>query len=377
MKPARPDTSRPATPDQGIDRLLADPRTCRRLAAQRTGLLTNHACMTAQGDPTARALARRLAAFPGPGLMRLLAAEHAVTLQRGAGEGVEDGADPLTGLPVASLYGRGALPDDATLDAALAGLDTVVIDLRDVGVRCYTYAASAAILADAALARGISVVICDRDNPLGPATAGPRPDAPPAGAPRPLLCFFDVPFVHGDRLAALVMRHLGPARADAVTVFPAEPAGPPPLAWCGPSPALAHPVSVALYPGLVLLEGTNVSEGRHTSHAFRSVSADGLDAPRLADAVNGWRTGFRASHGRVVETAGMAPAVSRPAVFLDPAGKARRDPFALGLRLLDWLHRHHPGFAWTTGAGGVATLDILTGTASVRQRIEAGLPDED
>jgi uncharacterized protein YbbC (DUF1343 family) len=354
----------------GLDRFLADDGVMARLATRQVGLLTNHACATVDGVPTARAVRARLAAQGADGL-RLYSPEHGMALSAHAGEPVDDRIDPLTGLTVHSLYGG----PDSDGGANFRGLDTLVIDLRDVGVRCYTYAATAAQAARSALEQGIDVVVCDRPNPLGPNADGPGPDP----GRRSLLAFFDVPFIHGLTIGELVRRHATPragtgARLD---IYHADAPSPPALGWIPPSPALAHPDAVAAYGGLVLLEATNVSEGRNSSLAFRGVSAHGLDAVRLAGDIAGWNTGFGAAPGEIVHMRGSQAGARLPGLVLWPRSNQRQRPLALGIHLLAWLMRHHADFAWASVGADQHALDNLFGRADLRQQLEQGIDPEE
>jgi len=351
----------------GLDRLIADTGTISRLAERQVGLLANHASTTANGIPASLALNRCLSGA-GSGDLRLYSPEHGITLDAHAGESVNHGTDPLTGLAVSSLYGAGEDESDA-----FDGIDTLVIDLRDVGVRCYTYAATAARAARTALERHIEVILCDRANPLGRGTEGPRPDP----ALHSFLAYFDVPFVHGHTMAELLSRHIAPAIGEApYLIYPADIVMGIELGWTPPSPALPHPDAVAAYAGLVLLEATNISEGRGSSLSFRGVSAPGLDAATLAVAINGWNTGFAAHPATLT---GMRPPQDGsplPAVVVWPRGRQRRYPLALGVQLLEWLHSHYPDFAWLPGADGRpgGAIETLFGRTDLREKIDTGTP---
>ncbi|MEP4377609.1 MAG: DUF1343 domain-containing protein [Alphaproteobacteria bacterium] len=350
----------------GLDRLIADEQMTRRLAMQKVGLLTNHACTTADQIPATLALMRAIGGHGGDS-PRLFTPEHGMRLSEGAGEAVSNSTDPLTGLPVHSLY-EGA-EDNA--DAVLEGLDALVIDLRDVGVRCYTYAATAARFASTALERHIEVIVCDRANPLGPTIEGPRPEA----ECRSLLAYFDVPFVHGRTIGELIALSVAPMITQApFAVYPADVSLQPPLGWIPPSPALSHPDAVAAYAGLVLLEATNVSEGRGTSVSFRSVSAPGLDAEALAHAVNEWSTGFGAAPGEIFFTRPPASGQPVPGVAIWPRRVPRHEPLALGVYLLAWLLEKHEDFAWLPAGGSTSdmAIDVLFGRADLRTQLETG-----
>ncbi len=367
MGSSTPTRQTPRRTLSGLDRLLADTETISRLAERKVGLLANHASTTADGTPASLAFSRRLSEAGGPAL-HLFSPEHGITLGSHAGESVNHGTDPLTGLAVSSLYG--ACEADASV---FDGIDTLVIDLRDVGVRCYTYAASAARAARTALERHIEVILCDRANPLGPGSEGPRPDP----GLRSFLAYFDVPFVHGHTVAELLSRHVAPAVGEApYLVYPADVTRSAELGWTPPSPALSHPDAVAIYAGLVLLEATNISEGRGSSLSFRSVSARGLDANALSDAINSWNSGFAARPTTLTSMRPPEDGVPLPAVVIWPRGRERRRPLALGVHLLEWLHGEHPGFEWLPGANGSpgGAIDTLFGRRDLREKIDTNTP---
>ncbi len=349
----------------GFDRLLADAGMIARLSERQVGLLSNHASQSHDGIPVSLALNRRLADAGGYPL-RLFSPEHGFELGSGAGEPVGHRADPLTGLPVRSLYDGGE--DDLGI---FDEIDTLVIDLRDVGVRCYTYAATAARAARAALEHHIEVIVCDRANPLGPAAEGPRPDP----ALRSFLAFFDVPFVHGHTIGEMLSRHVAPAIREApFLVYPADIVLRADLGWTPPSPALSHPDAVAAYAGLVLLEATNISEGRGTSLAFRSISAPGLDNHSLAETLNSWQTGFRGQPATIWGVRDPHTGGPLPGVVIWPRKAQRQYPLSLGVHILAWLRDQYPDFAWLPGADGTPgrAVDVLFGRSDLREALARG-----
>jgi uncharacterized protein YbbC (DUF1343 family) len=350
----------------GLDRLISDEMMIRHLATRQVGLLTNHACTTVDQVPAAVAIKQSLDAH-GASTLRLFTPEHGMRLSAGAGEAVSNSRDPLTGLTVHSLY-EGAENDAGSV---LEGLDVLIIDLRDVGVRCYTYAATAARFASTALARHIEVIVCDRANPLGPLIEGPRPEP----ERKSLLAYFDVPFVHGRTIGELIALAISPVITQApFAIYPADVSLQPTLGWIPPSPALSHPDAVAAYPGLVLLESTNVSEGRGTSVSFRSVAAPGLDAAALARAVNEWTTGFGATAGEIFFTRPPTSGQQVPGILLWPRRTARHEPLALGVHLLAWLLENYADFAWLPAAGSKSdmAIDVLFGRSDLRTQLDAG-----
>ncbi|HBR93410.1 MAG TPA: DUF1343 domain-containing protein [Opitutae bacterium] len=164
----------------------------RAIAGKRVGLLTHPAGINRRGESSIDVLRRasnaRLVALFGP--------EHGIYGDEKANVPVDDKIDPRTGLPVYSLYGQYRKPTPKML----AGLDALVIDLQDVGVRSYTYVSCMRYTMEACFENGIEVIILDRPNPLG----GLKVDGPPLDREwRSYVGAFHVPYVHGLTIAEL------------------------------------------------------------------------------------------------------------------------------------------------------------------------------
>jgi len=258
----------------GIDALSAAPE--RYLEGRKVALLANQASLTSDGRPTLEALRTH----PDVELVALLTPEHGWSGYEDDATPISDRRDARTGLALHSLYG----PRRRPTAGVLAGVDAVVIDVVEVGVRCYTYAATAALVCEAAAETGTRVVICDRPNLLGPRLDGPALDP----ALRSFLGYLDVPFQHGRTLGEVVAWGVRDVGADLVVVPLAdEPSlAPTPTPFVPPSPGLPSAEAVALYPGLVLLEGTNLNEGRGTTLPFQLLGAPWLDGYALAAQLN-------------------------------------------------------------------------------------------
>ncbi|MHA1565624.1 MAG: exo-beta-N-acetylmuramidase NamZ family protein [Alphaproteobacteria bacterium] len=372
----------------GIDRLLADQELRERLRRGRVGLLSSRVCRTATGKSTAAALQAALAGTTGQGLVRLFAAEHGWSTAAAPGAAVDDAHDPQTSLPVHSVYGIRQRPDPA----ALADLDAIVIDLRDMGVRCYTYATTAArflsgLAGHTGLAgHALEVIICDRPNPLGAKQAGPDLDP----NLRNFLGYFDIPFVHGQTLGQLLsdFNHRLPTPCD-LTVIPADMAHTEP-AWHPPSPSLTHPHTVPLYPGLVLLEGTNVSEGRGTEQPFRCVLAPWLEPASLLPIAEDWPlAGLSLSPTTATPQSGKFSGEPCHGLAFQVTDPTAVDGLALGVHLLAALSRY-PQFQWTPGKITPLALpwqdepakpqqsgpfiDYLMGSRSLRTALAGNIP---
>lgn len=194
-------------------------------------------------------------------------------------------ADARTGLPVHSLYGQVRKPTPAML----AGLDVVFFDLQDVGTRVYTFAWTLALAMEACAEAGVGMVVLDRPNPLG---GGFREGPVLRPGFESFVGLHPVPLRHGLTLGELA-RWLNTVRGIgcSLEVIPMEGWGremtweDTGLPFVPPSPNLPTPDSCAVYPGMVLVEGTNLSEGRGTTRPFELVGAPSLDPYALAEAV--------------------------------------------------------------------------------------------
>ncbi len=185
-------------------------------------------------------------------------------------------------LPVYSLFGKTRKPRPEMLQ----GIDTVVIDLVDVGTRFYTYMASVLAVMEACAEANVEVMLLDRPNPIG----GARIEGPLSElAFKSFVNFHPLPLRHGMTAGELA-RFLVRARDLDVKLEVVRVAGWDRSAWFGdtdlewraPSPNLGTKEQAMLYPAIALIEGTNVSVGRGTEHAFRVVGAPFIDGPALA-----------------------------------------------------------------------------------------------
>mgnify|MGYP006292877403 CR=1 FL=1 len=372
-------------PALGIDRFVDDP--VRYAGGTRLALLTNQAAVLSDGRPTLEAMR----ASPHAGLVRLFTFEHGFS---GFGEDarpVADDRDPRSGLARYSLYGPRRRPDPALL----ADLDAVVVDVQEVGVRAYTYATTVALLLEAAAEAGTRVVVCDRPNLLGPRVAGPPLDP----ERRSFLGYLDVPFQHGLTIGEAMRWHAagalggtlndtraaarGDARGDArgavpdLTVVPLH-------GWrrdrpgafrpfVPPSPGLPSRDAVALYPGLVLLEGVNVSEGRGTPAPFSLLGAPWLEGYALAEALNAMALpGLWARPLDFLPESGPFAGRTCHGVQLHVTDAAALRAFEVAWRDaadLPWSRDPDAGSVWHEPSRG-PLIDGLTGGSAVRDVVD-------
>ena len=290
-----------------------------------------------------------------------------------------DFADPVLHLPVVSLYGPRLTPPPE----ALAAVDLILVDLVDVGTRVYTFAATLAKVMEAAAPLGKKVVVLDHPNPIGGvAVEGNvlRPEWASLVGPYPL------PMRHGFSLGELARYYnLTQALNCDLTVIPA--AGwrrgdyfdATALPWVMPSPNLPTLDAAMVYPGQVLLEGTNLSEGRGTTRPFELFGAPFLEPGRLLD-----RLQKTELPGVLLRTACFEPTFHKWAgelcrgFQLHVTDRQAFKPYYTTLALLAVIRELYPEqFAWRQPPYEYESVrlpfDLLTGDDLIRTGLEDGL----
>jgi uncharacterized protein YbbC (DUF1343 family) len=286
-------------------------------------------------------------------------------------------------VPVYSLYSETREPTAAMLE----GLDALVIDLQDVGVRIYTYIYTMANCLRACARQGLRVIVCDRPNPVGGlAVEGPTLQR----GYESFVGLFPIPMRHGltiGELARLFNERFALGADLEVVAMEGwsremyhDETG---LPWVMPSPNIPTLDTATVYPGTVLVEGTLLSEGRGTTRPFELVGAPWLHAERLSAAMN----------ARGLEGVYFRPAVFKP-TFQKHAGKtcggcqihvldrAAFSPCAAAAALLLECYRQDPAhFEWRPPPYEYEhtkmPIDIQAGTPAFRQQIEGQIPLED
>jgi uncharacterized protein YbbC (DUF1343 family) len=350
-------------PRTGLDVLQAEGFT--RLRGKRVGVITN----PTGSDRSLRSLPDLLAGADGVKLAAIFGPEHGAAGAAAAGDAVGHAVDPRTGVPVHSLYGSVRRPTRAMLE----GIDLLLFDIQDVGVRTYTYLATLAEALAASAEAGIPLWVLDRPVPLfGDIVEGPvlEPGRESFVGPH------RVPLRHGltpGEFARMVNeeRRLG-AQLEVVALegwrrdVPYEAFG---LVWIGPSPNIPTLDTAFVYAGMVLLEGTNLSEGRGTARPFHLAGAPWVDADRVADELRGLDLpgcAFRAA--RFVPTASKHAGVECAGIDLHVTDRRAFRPVAAAVALLLAVKRAHPDRLEIRRD----TFDRLAGTAALREAIEAG-----
>ena len=359
--PVAPNRPPLATPVQtGIDVLRAEGFA--RLKGRRIGLVTNHTGRAADGTATIDLLVGQ----PDLTVVALFSPEHGI---RGIlDEDVPSAKDEKTGLAIHSLYGKTRRPTDEMLQ----GIDTLVVDLQDVGVSFYTYGTTMAYVMEEAAKRKIRVVVLDRPNPTGGwQIEGPALDKGAVGFTGyiptmptrhgmtlgELAKLFNAEGKIGCDLDVVAMRHWSRDRwFDELG-----------LQWINPSPNMRNLLQATLYPGIGSIEYGNLSVGRGTDTPFEQVGAPWIDGRRLAAHLNA-----RGLPGIRVYPVFFTPTSSKFAgercegVFFVVTDREALRPVRLGLEVAAALFTLHPG-AFDPGR-----TSILLGSSDALARVRTG-----
>ncbi len=248
------------------------------------GLLTNQTGVDSQGRRTIDVLSQA----QGVSLDAIFSPEHGVTGTLDTTD-IENSKDAATGIPVYSVYGETDAARRPPI-ALLKTLDAVVVDIQDVGVRFYTYETTLGYFLEAAAKAGIEIIVLDRPNPItGSFIQGPISDS----GHESFTNYSSLPVRHGMTMGELAKLFNGERGINArLQVVPLEgwmrgdwydSTG---LAWINPSPNLRSLMEATLYPGVALVEGTNVSVGRGTDTPFELLGAPWINAAELAQYLN-------------------------------------------------------------------------------------------
>ena len=358
----------------GLDRLLAEAEVLR---GRCYGLLSHAAAVTVEMEPVHLALARHAPAPP----VVLLAPEHGFHGVEQDMVPADERHDAWTGTPIESLYGDSAeslLPDPDLF----AGIDLLLIDLQDVGARYYTYAASAVWAAQAAVAADCEVWLLDRPNPLGGEVVEGNLRQPGYDS---FVGAFALPVRHGLTLAELVLLEADRGGwRDGVAVW--RLAGWrrsmlwPELgrSWVAPSPNMPRFETALVYPGVCLVEGTVLSEGRGTTRPFELVGAPGVDPPALAE-----RLAQAELEGIAFTPVYFRPQAQKHAgelcggVQLHVSRAHRFRSYRAGVELLAALHQvAAEAFGWRAEpyefVADRPAVDLLSGDRALRRALEEG-----
>ncbi len=355
----------------GLERLLSDPP--RWIKNARLGLLCNPASVDTGLEHARHLISRK---FPGR-LKVLFSPQHGFFAEKQDNMiESDDLTDPLLNLPVFSLYGKTRIPTREMFDA----IDTLLIDLQDVGTRVYTFTYTVSYCMELAKTMGKKIVVLDRPNPIGgfqmEGNCLKKKYASFVGR-------YAIPMRHGltiGELTRLFNDHFG-IGCD-LEVVPMEgwhrrmyypETG---LPWVAPSPNMPTPHSAMVYPGQVIWEGTNISEGRGTTQPFELFGAPFLDTDKILRDLGGPELpGAVLRACRFEPTSNKWAGLSCKGFQIHVTDPFLYKPYGTSLKLLSAVLKHHPGqFRWKEPPYEYEydrlPIDLILGDRSLRESIE-------
>jgi uncharacterized protein YbbC (DUF1343 family) len=354
----------------GLECLIAAPP--KWLNGKRIGLLCNPASVDRR---FCHARTHIHQAFPGQ-LKALLSPQHGFYAEKQDNMiESENGKDPLLQIPLYSLYGKTRIPTKEMLD----DIDVLIVDLQDAGTRVYTFIYTMSYCMEAARDMGKSVLILDRPNPVnGLAVEGNCLSMDYAS----FVGRYPIPMRHGltiGELAGLFNRHYGigchleviPMTGWKRTMRYADTG----LPWVAPSPNLPTPASAGVYPGQVIWEGTNVSEGRGTTQPFELFGAPFFEPERILSYLTD-----RDLRGFVLREAAFEPTSGKwqgrlcRGFQIHVTDPDSYQPYFTSLKLLQAVMRYHAkDFSWKNPPYEYEfeklPIDLILGDPEIRKRM--------
>ncbi len=335
------------------------------LRGKRIGLITNHTGLDAQG----RSNVDLLAHASGLQLVALFSPEHGLAGRNN--ERVSSSKDPATGLPVYSLYGETRRPTDEMLK----GIDALVFDIQDAGVRFYTYTVTMAYCMEEAAKRKISFYVLDRPNPVGgEIVEGPMLDPDKTS----FVAYFPLPVRYGLTIGELAQlfnaeNHIG-ADLHVISMrnwhrnYFFESTG---IKWIPPSPALRTTKGSVLYPGIEILQDSGVSVGRGTQAPFEEFGAPWMNGDEVAAALNERHLpGLHFASQSFIPIGGPHSGERCGGVAIRVTDRFAARSLRLGLEIAEILQKLYPKEFDT------AKLVGLVGNADTIQQVQAGVAPE-
>lgn len=342
----------------------------KELQGKSLGFITNHTGLTSDLKPLVEVFLEH-----GLKLKALFGPEHGIRGEIADGAKIEDQTDPATGITVFSLYGATRKPTPEMLK----GLDALIYDIQDVGVRFYTYLWTMAHCLEAAAEAGIPLWVLDRPAPI----TGNNPNGPVLDPSlKSFVGLYPVTMrtaMTVGEVASFVAGHLeqGPAALRVVKLrgwkrdMWFDQTG---LPWVIPSPGMPTLETATVYPGTCVFEGTNVSEGRGMTRPFETIGAPWINGEKLADAANEMKL-----KGCLFRSTFFEPWFSKfkdtqcGGVQIHVTDRTRFEPIQTALTLVVLLRKLFPEFEFRqANESGRHYFDMLTGTPVVREMILEG-----
>jgi len=335
------------------------------LRGKHIGIITNHTGRDSQERSTVDVLSHAA----GVQIVAMFSPEHGLAGHND--EKIASTKDPLTGLPVYSLYGETLRPTDEML----AGIDALVFDVQDAGVRFYTYTVTMAYCMEAAAKHNIAFFVLDRPNPLGgQIVEGPMLDADKTN----FVAYFPLPVRYGLTIGELAQffnteNHIG---ADLHVIamknwhrnYFFESTG---IKWIPPSPNLRTTKGSILYPGIEILQNAGVSVGRGTETPFEEFGAPWLNGDEVAMALNERHLpGVHFAAKPFIPIAGLYAGQRCGGVAARVTDRAAVRSMRLGLEIAVILQKLYPK------QFDVSKLITLVGNSDTIQQLQSGVAPE-
>ncbi|HET7108564.1 MAG TPA: DUF1343 domain-containing protein [Candidatus Acidoferrum sp.] len=333
------------------------------LRGKHVGLITNHTGLDYQERTTINVLAHA----PGVQVVALFSPEHGIAGH--SDEKVATSKDASTGLPIFSLYGDQLRPTDEMLK----GIDALVFDVQDAGVRFYTYTSTMAYCMEEAAKRNIAFFVLDRPNPLnGDIIEGPMLDADKTA----FVAYYPLPVRYGLTIGELAQflntenhikaeLHVIPMRNWHRNYF-FESTG---LKWIPPSPNLRTLKGSLLYPGLEILQNAGVSVGRGTEAPFEEFGAPWINGEEMAAALNAkGLPGVHFANQPFIPVSGLYAGQRCGGVGLRVTDRFTLRSMRIGLEIAAELHKKY------SSQFDVSKVLFLVGNDSTIQQLQAGTP---
>jgi uncharacterized protein YbbC (DUF1343 family) len=332
----------------------------------RLGMVTNHAATTTGGKPSRQALLQA-----GCRILKLFSPEHGLDTRGIDGAPQANRTDRLTGLPVISLYGEHLQPTATDME----DIDALLFDIPDVGCRFYTYLWTMTYVMEACAAFGKKMIVLDRPNPAGgliEQAEGPLLDENRCAS---FIGRWNIPVRHSCTLGELALffaatrsirlnLEVMPVSGWARYPYSQEPG----WHFVPTSPAIKDAATILLYPGMGMLEGINVNEGRGTETPFKKMGAPWIKAAALKDAVDGLALqGLLTSTVNYIPSEGLYAGEHCYGLHVDVDDPAGFRPVAAGLALLQTIVQLYPDdcsarlYPTVANPSGGGHLDKLTG----------------
>jgi uncharacterized protein YbbC (DUF1343 family) len=344
------------------------------LKGKHVGLITNHTGLDFQGRTTIELLAHA----PGVELVALFSPEHGIAGH--ADEKVASSQDASTGLPIYSLYGDSKRPTDEMLK----GIDALVFDVQDAGVRFYTYTTTMGYCMEEAAKRGIPFYVLDRPNPIGgEIVEGPMLDADKTS----FVAYYPLPVRYGLTIGELAQlfnteNHIN-CELHVIEMknwhrnYFLESTG---VRWVPPSPNLRTLKGTILYPGLEILQSAGVSVGRGTEAPFEEFGAPWMDGEEVAAALNERNLpGLRFTNQPYIPVSGLYAGKHCGGVSIRVTDREAVRSVRMGLEIAAVLQKNYSGHfevsKTITLLGNEATVEALKAGTPVEQIIASWGPE--